>query len=104
MLLNLHKRRLLLQTLPKTGSISDQLLAKGIIKKLVHVSDEHKAKIDYIDLGNDMFKYEPTKDEPMEFEWSEAEIHVLKRGVEAMDKEESVTLDLVDLCSEVKEL
>lgn len=104
MLLNLRQRSLLLQALPKTGSIADQLLAKGIVKQLTELSDEHKAKIDYVDAGNGMFKYDLSKDEPIEFSWSEAEIHVLKRGVEALDKEESVTLDLVDLCTEIKAL
>lgn len=104
MLLDLRKRNLLLMVMPKTGSLDGQLRCKELTERLRDLSDEYKAYIEFDDIGNGMFKYNTEKDIPAEFELSESEVHVLKRGVEALDKEESVTLDLVDLCAEIKAL
>lgn len=104
MLLNLQKRSLLLRVLPKTGSLDGQIRCKELSDRLVFISEDHKNKIDFQDMGNGLFKYDLSKDEELEFELSSSEVHVLKRGVDLLDKEEAVTSDLVDICTEIKNL
>lgn len=104
MLLDLRKRNLLLMLLPKSGSLDGQLRCKELAERLRDLSDEYKEQLCFEDLGNGMFKYDIAKDVPVEFPLSESELHVLKRGIDELDKEEKITLDLVDVCKEVREM
>jgi len=106
MLLNLVQRQMMFNLLPKTGSVAEQLICKEIMEKLKTLTDEHKEKINYkpVEGNSDLFSYDRALDEPVEFNLSESELHVLKRGVDLLDKEESVTIELVDLCKEIREM
>lgn len=104
MLLNLQKRYLLLRVLPVSGSLDGQLRCKELGARLTTLSDEYKEKIEFDDIGHGQFKYNLEKDELTEFELSESEKHVLKRGVDVLDKEEKITLELLDICKEIKDM
>ena len=104
MLIDLRKRNLLLRVLPKTGNVDGQLRCKELAERLLNISDEHKQKVNFVSNADGSANYDVSKDEPIEFELTESEKHALKRGVNALDKEEAVSLDLVDLCKEVLDL
>lgn len=104
MLLNLMSRNLLIKILPNKGSISDQLICKEIINRLFDISEEHKQLINFKNMGNGSFKYDIEKDEPIEFNFSEPEKYILKRGVDLLDKSESVTPDILEICLMINDL
>jgi hypothetical protein len=104
MLMNLQKRAMLIRLMPKTGSLDGQLRCKELSDRLRDLSDEYKAQIEFVDMGEGKFNFNIEKDTLSEFELSESELHVLKRGVEALDKDENITLELVDLCKEIREM
>jgi len=104
MLLNLQKRYFLLKILPKTGSLDGQLRCKELSDRITNLSDEYKSKIEFDEIGEGQFKYNTLKDELTEFELSDSEKHVLKRGVEILDKEENITFELLDVCKEIRDL
>lgn len=106
MLLNLMQRQMIFNVLPKTGSIAEQLICKEIMEKLKSLTDEHKEKINYkaVEGNPDLFTFDRALDEAVDFVWSESELHVLKRGVDILDKEEAVTMELLDICKEIREM
>lgn len=104
MLLSFYKRLLMIRVLPKTGSIDGQIRCKELFERLKNLTDEHKQEIDYSEKKNGDFTYNSLKDSPKEFELSESEIHVLKRGVNLLDEQNLVTMELLDLCKEISEM
>lgn len=106
MLLNLQQRGQLIRLLPQKGSISDLIICKELKFKLLDLSDEHKEKIDYVSLESGEIKFNLQKDNEYfeNVEFSESEKYVLKRGVDELDKSESIAPDMLDICLDVKDL
>lgn len=104
MILNLTKSLLMLQVLPQKGSISDQLIVKDLGKRISELAEDLKAKTNFAIQENGWATFDKDKDEETDFVLSEVEIHVLKRGVKALDESESVTLNLVELCKELEDM
>jgi len=104
MLVDIKKRTLLTKILPKTGSISDQLIRKELEDKIINIPDEIKQKVNFKDMGNGSFTYDIHTDLGVEFNWSESEKHVLKRGVNALDKAEEISPEILDVCIEIRDL
>jgi hypothetical protein len=104
MLLNLKRSALLLQVLPQTGSIAEQILCKEVKEKVSLFFEEIKEKTGLKIGENGVGTFDPSKDENREFDFSESETHVLKRGVNHLDEKGLVTVDILDLCQEILSL
>lgn len=102
MLLNLKRSALLLQILPQTGSIAEQILCKEVKEKVGAFFEELKEKTGLKMNDNGVGTFDASKDEEKEFDFSESEKHVLKRGVNQLDEKGLVTVDILDLCQEIQ--
>lgn len=104
--LNLKERLVLLDLLPQKGTITEQITAKAVIKKVEITSDE----IDKWDIreerqgGGNILVWSEKKAEELEYDFNKAEIRLLEEGVDRLDKEGNITQRNLDLCQKVKNL
>lgn len=98
--LSLKERLVISELLPQQGSITEQITARAIIKKVEITSDEvDKWEIRDIERG---VVWNAAKAEDLEYELNKTELQLLKSGVEKLDKEKKITQGNLDLCQKVK--
>lgn len=103
MKLNIKNRLILLQILPNKGNLSDMVEVMELAKKL-KLSDEEKELINYkIDDSNN-FYWDPDKDFEKDFELNSDKIKILKDTINKLDEENNISLFLVDLALQIKNL
>ena len=102
MQLNIKNRLLIVNLLPKEGSILEQQMCKEIGTK-VELSPE---LIEHIELKKDEnnIHWNAEKEEILEVCFSAPEVSILKGIVEKLDKEGKVNPENLDLCLEIKKL
>lgn len=96
------KDRLNFPTLyPQTGNILTQILVKSISEKVTLTPEE----IEEIDLKSDgqLLRWDETKAQEKEIEFTEAEINLLRERVSEMDNNKQINQDILPLCLLIKQ-
>jgi transposase-like protein len=101
MKLNIKERLLMSQLYPQQGNIAQQILVRDISKKVGITQDELK-EYGIKSLENGGLTWE--KDAEKEVALSGAELNLLKEQVAKLDKENRVTMELLDLFLKIKEV
>ena len=96
------KDRLILNSIyPKESNIVNQTLIRDISKKIEIPQDEMKA----INLRpkDGMLLWDEGKGKDIEVKFSALELNLLKGQVDKLDKENKITMDILDLCLKIRE-
>ena len=101
------KDRLVIGNLyPAQGNILQQTLVRDIVKKVEVTQDEMK-QIQLAPLeGGPGMKWDPEEASKLgekEVVFTEAELNLLKEQVSRVDRENKITLGLLDLCLKIRE-
>lgn len=87
--------------LPREANIMTQSVVREIIAKVTITQDEQK--VYGMASTPNGWSWDSTKAQDKDVEFSAVELGVLKAGVEKIDKENQVTLDLLDLCIKIRD-
>ncbi len=95
------KERLMFNTFyPRSGSIAEQQLVRAIDNKIV-LSQEEVEEINLKSIGQNL-KWDKEKGKDLDVMFTNEEYKFLRLQVEKLDKENRVTLEILDLCLKVK--
>lgn len=100
--LTVKDRIVMSQLYPKQGNLISQVLVRDINKKIMLEQDEIK-DIDFQvreDGRSYIWNEKKAKDKDVDF--TEAEIDLLKKEVENLDKDNKITQDVLDVCLKIK--
>jgi hypothetical protein len=101
--LTVLERLMLPSILPKQGNVLTMTSLREILRK-VDISKEEAAKYKLRPLESGGMQWDPNAEEPATFVFTEAEIYLLKQAAESADKENSVTLNSIDLVNKLRGL
>lgn len=101
--LGIKNRLVLLQILPAKGNISDMVEVMDLAKEL-KLTDEEKEKIEYKEDENLNFYWNPDKEHIKEIKLNSDKVKILKNTIDILDKENNISIALLDLALEIKNL
>lgn len=103
MILNIKKRLLILNLLPKFSTISEQEICREIGKK-IELDEETIKKIDLNRDENNHLKWDVSKEELLQVDFSFDEITLLKKLISELNKKEQVSCENLEICLDINSL
>ena len=97
---NVKDRLLLWRLYPVGASLDDQMTIRDIIRK-VEISKEEREQISLKQTPSEI-NWDHEKATVQNIDFTEKEIKLLQAQVNRVDKEKSVTRDMVELCLKIK--
>lgn len=97
--LSVRDRLVMSELYPKKSNLVDQVLVKDITNKIQFTQEEMK-EIDFKATANGYTWNDKAPEK--EFEFTEAELDLLKKQIEEKDEQKEITLQLTDLCLKLK--
>jgi len=101
MKLTLKERILVPRLYPLRESLFAQLLVRHINEK-IQIEDKEAKKVG-LKFEQGIFTWNLKKTIVKDFEFTDSEINFLKEQVKRVDKEKSITPDMVDLCVKIRD-
>jgi hypothetical protein len=96
MKLNVLQRILLFSVLPKEGTLLTMKTLKGLKEKVMF--SEEDVKLYDIHQEDEQFRWDSSKDEPVEFDITEGEIKLVTAGLKELDSQGKITEQYLSLC------
>lgn len=99
MILTIKDRILINQLFPKEGNLVQQILVRDIVNK-TQLTQEEVTESEF-KVVNNGYSWNPAT-KAKEFEFTQAELDLLREQINKLDKEGKITQDLLDLCLSIQ--
>jgi hypothetical protein len=98
--LTVKERLLISQIYPEKSSLTEQTIVRDISRKL-EITQEEQTEIEFKTMPQG-FTWNQEKEHVKAVEFTDAEINLLKDRVNALDKEQKITQQILELCLKIK--
>jgi ribosomal protein L18E len=98
--LTVKERLLISQIYPEKSSLTEQTIVRDVSRKLELSQDEQK-EIEFKTIPQG-FTWNQEKEQVKVVEFTDAELNLLKDRVNALDKEQKITQQILELCLKIK--
>lgn len=102
MKMTIKDRIVVVDLLPEQGGMIDMILAKSVSDKVALTAREI-TDFSVVQEGNSV-KWDQTKDTGVEICFEASEVEMLKKRVQELDEQKSITMRTFDLCMKIKDL
>jgi hypothetical protein len=98
--LTVKERLLISQIYPEKSSLTEQTIVRDVSRKL-EISQEEQTEIEFKTMPQG-FTWNQEKEQVKVVEFTDAELNLLKDRVNALDKEQKITQQILELCLKIK--